>query len=84
MLTCKLCKCRIENGDDYAKDDESVICMDCLMDWITHVYSGYEIADALGIDIQEYEEPEDEEPEDEEPPEPPVRGQIDMFGNIAT
>lgn len=84
MLTCKLCKSQIKNGDEYAKDDGNIICMDCLGNWVMNRYYICEIADALGIDIQEYEEPEDEEPEDEETPEPPIPGQMDMFGNIAT
>lgn len=79
MLTCKLCKGRIEAGDDYAKDDGNIICMDCLMYWITHRYDEYELAEALLIDIEEYEEPEPEEK-----PEPQIPGQIDIFGNITT
>ncbi len=79
MLTCELCKGRIEDGDDYAKDNKHVICMDCLMDWITRRYDVYEIASGLCIDIEEYEEPEPEEK-----PEPQIPGQIDIFGNITT
>lgn len=79
MLICKRCKGQISAGDEYAKDDGNVICVDCLMDYISHVYDVYEIAEALLIDIEEYEEPEPEEK-----PEPQIPGQIDIFGNIAT
>ena len=80
MLICKLCKGRIEAGDEYAKDDGNVICIDCLMDYISHVYDVYEIAGGLCMDILECQE----EPEPEEKPEPQIPGQIDIFGNIAT
>ena len=79
MLTCKLCKGRIENGDEYVKDNKNIICIDCLLEWITHVYDIYEIAGGLCLDIEEYEEPEPEEK-----PEPEIPGQIDIFGNITT
>ena len=80
MLICKRCKGRICAGDDYAKDDEKVICMDCIVDHILGEYDILDIARDLGIDIQECEE----DPEAEEMPVPPIRGQIDIFGNIAT
>ena len=80
MLICKRCRGRISAGDDYAKDDEDVICMDCIVDHILMEYDILDIARDLGIDIQEYEE----DPEFEETPEPPIPGQIDIFGNIET
>lgn len=79
MLSCKLCKGRIEAGDEYAKDEEYVICLDCLGRYILDAYDIIDIAQAIGIDILEHEDPEPEEK-----PEPQIPGQIDIFGNIAT
>lgn len=80
MLICKRCHGRIEAGDDYAKDDEKIICLDCIVDHILDDYDILDIARDLGIDILECEEA----PEPEEKPEPEIPGQIDIFGNIAT
>lgn len=80
MLICKRCKGRIEGGDDYAKDDEKIICMDCIVNHILDEYDILDIAQDLGIDILECEE----DPEPEETAETPIPGQIDIFGNIAT
>ena len=80
MLICKRCKGQITPGDDYAKDDEKIICMDCIVDHILVEYDILDIARDLGIDILECEE----DPEPEEKPEPQIPGQIDIFGNITT
>ena len=80
MLTCKMCKGRIEAGDEYAKDEEIVICMDCIVQYIIEAYDIIDIAQEIGISILECKE----DPEPEEKPEPQIPGQIDIFGNIAT
>lgn len=79
MLICKRCKCRIESGDDYAKDDDDIICLDCIVDHILDEYDILRVAQDIGIDILECEE---ESEEDKEKPEPPLPGQMDIFGDI--
>lgn len=79
MLICKRCKNRIENGDDYAKDDDEIICLDCIVDHILDEYDILRVAQEIGIDILECEE---ETEEKEEKPEPPLPGQMDIFGDI--
>ena len=77
MLICDSCKGEFKDGEDYAKDGHTIVCMDCLRDYILGKYDTFDIADALCIDIWEYEEPKPEEK-----PEPQLPGQIDMFGNM--
>lgn len=79
MLICKSCKGKIKDGEDYAKDGNTIVCMDCLRDYILENYDTFDLANALCIDIWEYEEPEPEEK-----PEPQIPGQIDIFGNVTT
>ena len=79
MLICKRCKYPIENGDDYAKDDDDIICLDCIVDHILDEYDILSVAKDIGISILECkEEPEEEK----ETPEPPLPGQMDIFGDF--
>lgn len=78
MLICKMCKFRIGHGDDYAKDGDDIICMDCIEDHVLCSYDIFDICNCLDIDILECQE----EPEEQEKPEPPIPGQVDIFDVI--
>lgn len=78
MLVCKMCKGRIEAGDEYAKDEDVIICMGCIVQYIIEEYDILDFAQEMGISILECKE----DPEPEEKPAPLIPGQIDIFGNI--
>ena len=80
-MKCCRCSSRISRSESYGKDDGKTICWDCLMDYIIEEYRLEDIADGVGIEVEECEE----EDFDEEEPAPVVcdqlKGQLDIFGN---
>ena len=73
-MQCSKCRQRIKPGDDYFVDCATVVCADCIDSYILERYDWYDIADELGFDRREMPE------EQAAPTEPPIRGQMDMFG----